>query len=304
MIGPLVQLARNANAVAGGSFDLEFMTPKSKDEVGILASTFNTMLKSIKNYIVQIKEDMENEQLLKERQLIMENLLKDAQLKYLQAQINPHFLFNSLNAGAQLAMMEEAEQTSLFLEKMADFFRYNLKKMEQDATLSEEIESVDNYIYILNVRLTGDILFHKEVSCDVSEILVPSMILQPIVENCVKHGIADIDRTGEIRLRVDEFEDHLVILVSDNGVGMSKEQIAEVLSGDRKSSLKYSDSTGVGLINVAGRLRLYYGRENLLTIHSDGTDKGTQVKIVIPKQVTHNAAKRQNGGNDVSDIDS
>jgi sensor histidine kinase YesM len=283
MIGPLVQLARNANAVAKGDFEIEFVTPKSKDEVGILASTFNTMQKSIKNYIEQIKEDMENEQLLKERQLIMENLLKDAQLKYLQAQINPHFLFNSLNAGAQLAMMEEAEQTCLFVEKMADFFRYNLKKMEQDATLSEEIESVDNYIYILNVRLTGDILFTKEISCDVSEVLVPSMILQPIVENSVKHGISDIDRAGKILLKVDMQEDCLVILVKDNGIGMSKEQIDEIMSGKKNSTAKYSDSTGVGLNNVINRLRLYYGRENLLTIHSDGTDTGTEVRIVIPK---------------------
>ena len=152
MIGPLVQLAHNANEVAGGNFNTEFIKPKSKDEVGILASTFNTMLQSIKNYIEQIKEDMENEQKLKQRQLMMENHLKDARLKYLQAQINPHFLFNSLNAGAQLAIMEDAQQTSLFVEKMADFFRYNVKKMEQDTTLLEEIEAVDNYIYILNVR--------------------------------------------------------------------------------------------------------------------------------------------------------
>jgi sensor histidine kinase YesM len=284
MIGPLVQLAHNANEVAGGNFDTEFITPKSKDEVGILAGTFNVMQKSIKEYIEQIREDMVNEQQLKERQLMMENLLKDAQLKYLQAQINPHFLFNSLNAGAQLAMMEEAEQTSIFVEKMADFFRYNLKKMEQDATLSEEIESVDNYIYIINVRLTGDIRFRKEVSCDVSDILVPSMILQPIVENSVKHGICDIDRSGEILLKVDNHGDYLTILVKDNGVGMSEAAINELMSGDWKASAKYSTSTGVGLNNVISRLRLYYGQDHLLTIHSDGIDKGTEVRIVIPKQ--------------------
>ncbi len=295
MIGPLVQLAHNANEVAGGNFNTEFIKPKSKDEVGILAITFNTMLQSIKNYIEQIKEDMENEQKLKQRQLMMENHLKDAQLKYLQAQINPHFLFNSLNAGAQLAIMEDAPQTSLFVEKMADFFRYNVKKMEQDTTLLEEIESVDNYIYILNVRLTGDILFKKEISGNTGDVWVPSMILQPIVENAVKHGIADIDRPGEILLKVEQYEDHLLILVKDNGVGMTEEKMKEVLSGIGNKAEDES-STGIGLHNVISRLWLYYGQENLLTIHCDGTDKGTEVRIVIPRL----ASARRKGANHVS----
>ncbi|MGB8451467.1 MAG: histidine kinase [Anaerocolumna sp.] len=296
IIGPLVQLAHNANEVANGNFNTDFITPKSKDEVGILASTFNTMLQSIKKYIVQIKEDMENEQKLKEQQLMMENHLKDAQLKYLQAQINPHFLFNSLNAGAQLAIMEEAEQTGLFLEKMADFFRYNVKKMEQDTTLKEEIEAVDNYIYILNVRLTGDILFHKEITGEVGEVWVPSMILQPIVENAVKHGISDIDRMGEILLKVDNYEEKLIIIVKDNGVGMSEHKITEILSGNWNPSEKDNYSTGIGLNNVISRLRLYYNQENLLTIHSEGVSMGTEVRIVIPKK----ESVRWKGANHVS----
>ncbi len=295
MIGPLVQLAHNANEVAGGNFNTEFIKPKSKDEVGILASTFNTMLQSIKNYIEQIKEDMENEQKLKQRQLMMENHLKDARLKYLQAQINPHFLFNSLNAGAQLAIMEDAQQTSLFVEKMADFFRYNVKKMEQDTTLLEEIEAVDNYIYILNVRLTGDILFNKEISGNTGDVWVPSMILQPIVENAVKHGISDIDRPGEILLKVEQYEDYLLIVVKDNGVGMTEEKIKEVLSGVVNTA-EDDTSTGIGLHNVISRLWLYYGQENLLTIHCDGTDKGTEVRIVIPRL----ASARRKGANHVS----
>lgn len=295
MIGPLVQLAHNANEVAGGNFNTEFIKPKSKDEVGILASTFNTMLQSIKNYIEQIKEDMENEQKLKQRQLMMENHLKDARLKYLQAQINPHFLFNSLNAGAQLAIMEDAQQTSLFVEKMADFFRYNVKKMEQDTTLLEEIEAVDNYIYILNVRLTGDILFNKEITGNTGNVWVPSMILQPIVENAVKHGIADIDRPGEILLKVEQYEDYLLILVKDNGVGMTEEKIKEVLSGVGNTA-EDDSKAGIGLHNVISRLWLYYGQENLLTIHCDGTDKGTEVRIVIPRL----ASARRKGANHVS----
>lgn len=281
MIGPLVQLAHSANEVAIGNFNIEFIKPKSNDEIGILAGTFHTMLQSIRDYIEQIREDMDNEQRLKERQLMMETLLKDAQLKYLQAQINPHFLFNSLNAAAQLAILEEAEQTCLFVEKMADFFRYNVKKMEQDATLGEEIAAVDNYIYILNVRLTGDIIFRKEVLCDATKVRVPSMILQPIVENAVKHGISGIDRAGEILLKVVKEGEYLTIIIKDNGVGISEDKIANILSGDIKSTEKKVNSTGVGLNNVISRLQLYYGQDKLLTINSKGKDMGTEVRIII-----------------------
>ncbi len=281
MIGPLVQLAHSANEVAIGNFNIEFIKPKSNDEIGILAGTFHTMLQSIRDYIEQIREDMDNEQRLKERQLMMETLLKDAQLKYLQAQINPHFLFNSLNAAAQLAILEEAEQTCLFVEKMADFFRYNVKKMEQDATLGEEIAAVDNYIYILNVRLTGDILFRKEVLCDTTKVRVPSMILQPIVENAVKHGISGIDRAGEILLKVVKEGEYLTIIIRDNGVGIPEDKIANILSGDIKSTEKKVNSTGVGLNNVISRLQLYYGQDKLLTINSKGKDMGTEVRIII-----------------------
>lgn len=143
------------------------------------------MIASIRTYIRQTKESMEKEQKMMERELLMETHLKDAQLRYLQAQINPHFLFNSLNAGAQLAMMEDAEQTSIFIEKMADFFRYNVRKNGGRALLEEELEAVDNYVYILNVRFAGDIHFEKMIDPCIENTELPSMILQPIVENAV-----------------------------------------------------------------------------------------------------------------------
>ena len=105
------------------------------DEVGVVTRSFNQMLESIRENIDQLKESMERQAQMKERELMMEAHLKEAQLKFLQAQINPHFLFNSLNAGAQLAMMGDADKTGIFLEKMADFFRYNVRKMEEDAML-------------------------------------------------------------------------------------------------------------------------------------------------------------------------
>ena len=124
---PLYKLAKAADEVASGNFEIDKLPVKSMDEVGIVTNTFNQMVENIRNYIEQFRLTME-------REFQMQNHLKDAQLKYLQAQINPHFLFNTLNAGAQLAMMEEAERTGQFLENVAEFFRYNVRKNDKDAT--------------------------------------------------------------------------------------------------------------------------------------------------------------------------
>ena len=98
------------------------------------------MVESLGEYVVRTKESMEKEQQMMEKELLMKNHLKEAQLKYLQSQINPHFLFNSLNAGAQLAMMEDAEKTCIFVEKMADFFRYNVKRDWKTPVLEKSLQ--------------------------------------------------------------------------------------------------------------------------------------------------------------------
>lgn len=212
----------------------------------------------------------------------MTNHLKEAQLKYLQSQINPHFLFNSLNAGAQLAMMEDAEKTSIFVEKMADFFRYNVKKGSEDATLQEEVEAVENYIYILNVRFSGDIHYTTDVDESVLDCRIPSMILQPIVENAVNHGIRNIDWEGRIHLCIRRKGEYIQISVKDNGKGISRERIRQILDGEITSEEEAGDSTGVGMNNVISRLELYYGEKGLLSIQSQGEDLGTEVIIQIP----------------------
>lgn len=250
MFLPLTNMAETAQLVGQGNFNVKMPPADSRDELGTVTRAFNTMVDNLGLYIARTKASMEKEQQMIERELLMETHLKEAQLKYLQSQINPHFLFNSLNAGVQLAMMEDAEKTSIFVEKMADFFRYNVKKGEEDATLEEELEAVDNYIYILNVRFAGDIHFSKKVECDVENVRVPSMILQPVVENAVNHGIRNIDWEGHIDLSVERWNDHIEISVRDNGLGMTGEQIQRVLSKKVHSSSGEGDSTGIGMNNV------------------------------------------------------
>lgn len=284
---PLMKLAKTANEVAEGNLDVTLVHVDSMDEVGILSRAFSKMILSIRNYIEQIKEKMETESALKEKELIMKGHLKDAQLKYLQAQINPHFLFNTLNAGAQLAMMEGADKTCLFVENMAAFFRYNVKKINQDATIKEEIKLVDSYIYIMNVRFSGEINYQKEIDESLLNIRIPSMVLQPLVENAVNYGIRNISWEGIIQVSVYRKSNKICISVKDNGIGLEENIIENIMNGEEKETDLLKNSTGIGLDNVISRLKLYYDSDDVFDIRSEGLNKGVEVLIYIPDEVLY-----------------
>lgn len=279
---PLKELAETADEVAKGNLDVELLPVVSQDEVGSVSKAFNQMIVSIREYIDRVKQSMETERAMKEKELMMETHLKDAQIKYLQAQINPHFLFNTLNAGAQLAMMEGADRTYHYVQKVADFFRYNVRKTNATVTLAEEIALVDTYIYILNVRFSGDIHFRKQVDERLLGVQVPSMILQPLVENSVNYGIRNIDWEGETLLSVYRMNDTICISVKDNGIGIEQEKIDKIMSSRLRAADLSKDSNGIGLDNVIGRLRLFLNDEDVISIISEGKNKGTEVLIYIP----------------------
>ena len=281
IISPLKNLAASANEVAKGNFDTELIEVQAEDEIGVVTGAFNQMVISIRQYIERIRQSMETERAMKEKELMMEAHLKDAKLKYLQAQINPHFLFNTLNAGAQLAMMEGADRTYEYVQNMAEFFRYNVKKGNDTVTIREEMELVDNYIYILNVRFSGDIHYEKKVDKLLLNVEMPSMILQPIVENCVNHGIREMDGEGRIWLSVYRVDDVVCISIKDNGIGMSRETIDEIMSGTYRDKELAAGSNGIGMDNVIARLKLFSESDNVMSIISEGENQGTEVIIYL-----------------------
>lgn len=279
---PLKRLAEAANEVAEGKLEVELTDLVLTDEVSTVNKAFKQMIISLRNNIEQIKKSMELESALKENQLMMETHLKDAQLKYLQAQINPHFLFNTLNAGAQLAMMEGADRTYLYVQNVADFFRYNIKKNNEIVTLREEIKLVDHYIYIINARFSGEIIFNKQINEELIDATLPGMILQPLVENAISHGVREIDWEKNIQLSIQGTKEGISIRIQDNGVGMSQEKIQRIMQGMLTKADLSESSGGVGLYNVMQRLRLYFGREDVFRITSEGEGKGTEAEILIP----------------------
>ena len=287
MTMPLVDLSQAANEVAEGNFDVNFEASEGEDEISVVSKAFKQMLGSIQKYIAEIKDSVLRESMLKEHELVMENRMKEVQLRSLQAQINPHFLFNTLNAGEQLAMMEGADKTTEFIENMADFFRYNIKKIDNDASIAEEIALVDKYVYLLNVRFTGEIHYSKDVEEEVTAVRVPSMILQPIVENAVNYGIRDIDWEGHIDLHVYKENGNVLLSIKDNGVGMSRDKIDRILSGDAvgEVSADHAASNGIGLGNVIERLQIFTGQRDVMEIFSEGEGKGTEFVIKVPMHV-------------------
>lgn len=283
---PLVDLSNAANQLAAGNFYVEVRKVHSDDELGAINRAFDRMTVSIREYIETIREQALTESRLRQQELEMRELYKDAQLKTLQAQINPHFLFNTLNAGAQLAMMEGADNTCTFIEKTADFFRYNIQNMNKDTILSEELGLVDNYMYIMKVRFADRVDYVKDIRAGNLDLPMPSMVLQPLVENAIKHGISEMKSGGRITLRVFEEDGTLTIEVSDNGIGMASDARDRLLFGsyfyeNGAASPAQTPSVGIGMINVITRLRVFFGDKDIFDIRSNDPEPGTTFSIRI-----------------------
>ena len=255
---PLATLAGAAGQVADGNYDVVIPDTNVKDEPGILITAFNRMLDSIR------------------RGVVTEVRLHEAQLRFLQAQINP------LNAGAQLAMMEDADRTYEYIQNVADFFRYNIKKQDAPVPLSDEIAMVDTYIYIINIRFSGEVGYEKDVDEKLLSVELPAMTLQPVVENAVSHGIRDMAGEGVIKLSVTREGGCCRIDIADNGAGITGEKLFEIQNGKQALEKTDREHSGIGLQNVMSRLHLLYQEEDVFDMTSDGPGQGTLVTIRIP----------------------
>lgn len=287
---PIISLAKAANDISKGNYDIEQVSVHSDDEIGVMADAFNRMAKSIKEQMEAIKERAKLETRLKEQEmeyLLMKTHLKETELHALQSQINPHFIFNTLNAGAQLAMFEEADKTGHFIECFSNLFRYNLRRLDTPVTLKEEIDNINNYITLLKVRYADRINYLQEVDEHALDILMPCMILQPLIENAFIHGISGLESGGSIMLRVMEAGNHIRIEVMDNGIGMNAETIKHILTGtglnaSTRENNSSGHTTGIGTRNVIQRLQTYFESVDILDITSQQPG-GTVIVIKLPK---------------------
>ncbi|OXS77637.1 sensor histidine kinase [Domibacillus enclensis] len=271
---PVHQLTKAANELSNGRFD-QSITVESNDEIAFLAKTFNAMRININRLISEIQQKADLEHELQENKL----LLKESQLRNLQSQINPHFLFNTLNILSKKAYLDGAEETSDLIVSVAELLRYNLKRLDHPVTLSEEVIVLKQYMDIQKARFTDRLRFNVEIDPTCLDVLIPGLSLQPIIENAVIHAVEPEEDGGTIWFRIHPGKDFVFIEIKDDGKGMPLEKINRLLESDRIEIEKHS--SGIGFRNVVKRLQLFYGKKNLISIESE-EGKGTSVHLKIP----------------------
>ncbi|MEI4769257.1 histidine kinase [Psychrobacillus sp. FJAT-51614] len=274
---PIHQLTRAANELSKGRFN-EQIQVKSNDEIAFLAKTFDEMRININDLIVEIQQKAQLEHELQQSKL----LLKESQLKSLQSQINPHFLFNTLNTLSKKAYLDGAEETSDLLVSVAGLLRYNLKRIDRSVTLFEEVIVLNQYMEIQKARFTDRLKFESYIDESCLHVKIPGLTLQPIIENAVIHAIEPEEDGGTIFFSIKKNGAWIIIEIEDSGKGMSQEKMEQLLKGRIVPSDGHS--TGIGFQNVVKRLELFYGMENLVTIDSQ-EGRGTKVIIQIPNSL-------------------
>ncbi len=280
-INPIKKLADTSMRISSGDLEVEEVTIASKDEVGILADSFNKMSLSIQRYVSDLKEKVVIEKRLHEEELEvvrMEQLLKASQFEALQSQINPHFLFNTLNTISRTAMFEEAEDTLKLIQALSQLFRYKLRSQTSVIPLKEELWMAKEYIYLQKSRFK-ERLNYEIIEDERSQMAsVPIFMLQPIIENAIIHGIEHKVEGGRLRIKVtnrySDGKEMITIRITDTGGGMSKKRLEEVLS------FKDNSHRSIGISNVYHRFMMMYSQQGTFKMMSkEGCGTCTEFKF-------------------------
>ena len=238
---------------------------ESVTELKTLSGSFEHMSVRIKNLMDKVRNE--------------EIALRKTELKALQSQINPHFLYNTLDSIQWMCERGKTEEASKMVGALARLFRISISRGHELITIKDEINHVSNYLIIQSFRYKSQFTYSFDIDESLEDYLCNKITLQPLVENAIYHGIDRLVDEGEIKITVKQAEDDendILMTVADNGVGMTEEQCRKILSKER------SDSSGIGVKNVNDRLRIYFGEKYGLTIKSE-LDCGTEITVRLPK---------------------
>ncbi|TLS49132.1 sensor histidine kinase [Paenibacillus antri] len=272
---PVFTLIQAAKELSRGRFDLKIEVA-SNDEMSFLAKMFDRMRININHLFLEIQEKAQLEKELQQSKL----LLQESQLRSLQSQINPHFLFNTLDTISKKAYLEGSEETSDLLVNVASLLRYNLKRLDRSVTLYDEVRVLQQYIEIQKARFSERLRFHTDIDDSCLHVQLPGLTLQPIVENAVIHAVEPREDGGVIWFRVADGPERVTVEIEDDGPGIAPSVVERMLEG--LSPEAESHSTGIGFANVVKRLRLFYAVEDVLDIES-GVGAGTKIVLKLPK---------------------
>ena len=238
---------------------------ESVAELRIISSSFEHMAKTIQSLMERVHRE--------------EKELRKTELKALQAQINPHFLYNTLDSIQWMCEQGKTKDAAEMVRALARLFRISISRGRELITLREELQHAENYLIIQSYRYRSQFSYTIDASDELMDCLCNKITIQPLIENAIYHGIDRMVDEGKIKITVKpaaDASDDILITVSDNGIGMTKEQCGKILAKDR------SDSGGIGVKNVNDRLKIYFGEKYGLSIESE-LDVGTTVTVRIPK---------------------
>jgi two-component system sensor histidine kinase YesM len=273
MIKPIKQLMGEMDKVKHEDFNV-YADENRGDEFGELALDFNLMVRKIKKLI----EEDYNKRLI----------LQEAEYKYLRAQINPHFIYNTLDSINWMAMQSGQRQISKVSVALGRLLRRSISSKQDAITVGDEIESIVDYVTIQKMRYGDRLNFEISVDEKYRDCIIPRSTLQPIVENALVHGIEKSASQGLIRVTALEQDDKLVLCVEDNGVGMTQARINQAMTGDIDET---TDShTGVGIKNVYKRIQLLFGESYGIHIESR-LGEGTKIFLYLPMRLELNFNK-------------
>lgn len=260
---PIKNLILTMKIVEKGNFDTSIEV-KSDDELYQLGNAFNGMVKKIQNLI--------DERNLKEKEK------NEAEMEALQAQINPHFIANTLSTIRFMAMIAKVDNIKEMTEAFINIVTSSFNRSSRFHTIETEICVLESYIYIMQVRYGNKFVVNFEVSDEIKSNYVLKMLIQPIVENAIVHGLSDSDGEGKIDVRFKKENDSLLVEVEDNGVGIEEDRIQKILNEDQRSKKGF---TGLGINNVDQRIKLNHGDDFGMSIESV-LDSYTLFKIKLP----------------------
>lgn len=259
---PIKQLEESMKMVEAGDFDI-YIEVKGEDEVERLATAFNLMISKVKYLMGQI--------------VIEQEAKRKSELDALQSQINPHFLYNTLDSIVWMAENEKSEGVITMVTALAKLFRISISRGKNIITVGEEIEHAKNYLIIQKVRYKNKFEFEIIIQEEVLKYKTLKLILQPIIENSIYHGIEYMVDEGFIRISASITDGKLLYEIYDNGLGIEPEKLKNLLEYRSKNNAW----SGVGVKNVHERIQLSYGTEFGLEIQSE-IEEGTTIKIWLP----------------------
>jgi len=298
VLGIVKLLSQSSKKISRGELETPDITYTREDEIGEMVTTFNDMKNSMKERVslLEEKRNMESELYKRENEALgLQNLIEREKLQQLRSQINPHFLFNTLNVIKLTSQDEKAEKTAALLGSLSKLYRFALASNDSETYLSHEVQIVNEFYALYKARFADKMKIVWAVSPEISltEVKVPSFILQPLVENAFKYGLSPLEGKGKVLIFIKEEKGFLKCVVEDNGVGMTREKLEEL-----RARLENPPYTGehIGLYNIAARLKLKDDGSGM-SIESE-ENKGTRVTLRVSYEV------ESEEDDDAEDIDS